>query len=216
MSAQSKGIEITLALVELVKLAAKGDAVAIRAILDAAVIATECVRSIHMGTEGDPAREALHYHSEVFAVWPVLYNSMAEKRQSIIEGQIPPQFGTELPYRPTKALGTKSDRDFNPETRTGFTWRIMTKVHERMILAGKPMPHLSIGSLDYWLGECMAYAEKLCGGNWAGHSWPEKLLGDSEVRQSDSGFNNPEYAAKEAVQSWLKSGLNQLIINLEI
>jgi hypothetical protein len=124
------GLNMITALRNLTALALDGDAAAVRAVADIAVESADTLRKLKDAPEGHPAKKLVAEFAEIAAVWPILYPAIAERREKVLTAQVPAGLGTGITWRTRKPAGTKSDRDFRKDTRTGFTLEFVTRLDE--------------------------------------------------------------------------------------
>ena len=124
------GLNMITALRNLTALALEGDAAAVRAVADIAVESADTLRKLKDAPEGHPAKKLVSEFAEIAAVWPILYPAIAERREKVLAMQVPQNLATGITWRTRKPKGTKTDRDFHKDTRTGFTLEFVTRLDE--------------------------------------------------------------------------------------
>ena len=154
------------------------------------------VQALARHPENRPAPKALKQAAAHVESWPVIVPRIEEQRAESAQSQLPKSFGEAAPIR-IQANRKGRPRDFNPESRTGFTSGIIDDlINDGEFPLGGDMDDIAIACRDKIASDCQ--------GDWEAFPWPSKLLEDAE---SESHRANP---IKHVAERWIEAGLKSL------
>ena len=177
-------------------LAVHGDTEAAADLLEVATSATGHLEALARHPPDRPAPAALRRMAGVSMQWPVNVPAIEENRAQAILAALPEWFGLTGPIRTTK--GKTRPRDFHPESRTGFTLRVIADLR-----AAHAFPWM--GDADDITAACMDQLDADCQGDWEKNfPWPPLLI-DEAIREAHR--SNPR---RHVAERWIRAGLKSL------
>jgi hypothetical protein len=119
---QETDAAIYAGLLNLRKWATEGDADAATMLADCALTCIEYLAALGQLPVDSPANVALTKAASISDSWPISFPAIEDQRKAKLESQVPVMLGIDQSYRTRKNVGTRTDRNFDIASRTGFAY----------------------------------------------------------------------------------------------
>ena len=121
---------IVVALKNLMMLGKNGDVNAVRAIVEYGLLCAEFLRNSSKMPQSSPERKCVEQAARLAMEWPIACPAIEDMRKASISEKVPSMLGENQPFRVNKKPKAKANRDFNPNSRTGFAFTYFQRVNE--------------------------------------------------------------------------------------